>query len=417
MQEKLLAGIDFGTSNSLLSVATKIKEIKPVPIYNDKAVIPTTLFFWENGSFYGEKAVQSYLKGEEGRFMRGIKSLLNSQTEREGTRIFGRFYSFKNIIKTFLNHLKTEAEARLDAPIEDVVLGRPVHFCDNEKEDKAAEECLKKIALELGFKNVSFQYEPVAAAFSHEQEIQKEELALIADLGGGTSDFSVIRLVPNALKKQDRSQDILSNDSVHLAGTDLDRDTAYTLLMPHFGKNSLRKNGLAIPYVYFNDVCEWHKIQSLYTPNMQENCLQLLQDLSNKELFQRYVSMIQKELGHYMLFETEKAKIDLSSSPKTTLNFTPIEKDFMIFLSKEEFLSATLKTRDKIIQKAKETILNAGISPEKINSLIFTGGTSLVPSLSKGIKDLCPNAVVQNISTYASVGNGLAIEAYRRYGK
>ena len=417
MQEKILAGIDFGTSNSLIAIANSKKEIKPVQLYKEKAVIPTTLFFGENESFYGEPAINLYLSGETGRFMRGIKSLLGSETEREGTRVFNRFYSFSKIIKEFLFHLKTDSEKQIGAEIENVVLGRPVHFHDNKKEDIAAEKCLEKMAKEIGFKNISFQYEPLAAALHYEQTIEKEELTLVADLGGGTSDFSVIKLEPNGIKKEDRSQDILANDSVHLAGTDLDHDIAYQLAMPYFGKNSDRKNGLPIPYAYFNDVCQWHQIQKLYTPTHELNSERMLAEVKNPTLFNRYVLMIQKQLGHYMLFEAEHAKIDLSGSENTKMDLKEIEKDFLIPISKKEFLEATQKSQNQIIEKAKETIQQAGIKGSQIQNIIFTGGTSLVPSISEGIKELCPNAEVKKISTYASVGSGLALEALRRYGK
>ncbi|MBO7243835.1 MAG: Hsp70 family protein [Alphaproteobacteria bacterium] len=416
MQEKILAGIDFGTSNSLIAIATSEEKINPVQLYQEKAVIPTTLFFGEKESFYGSPAIDLYLSGETGRFMRGIKSLLGSETEREGTRVFNRFYSFSKIIKEFLYHLKKDAEIKINASIEDVVLGRPVHFHENQKEDIAAERCLEKIAKELGFKNISFQYEPLAAALHYEQTIEKEELTLVADLGGGTSDFSVIRLAPNRALKDDRTSDILSNDSVHTAGMDLDRDTAYLIAMPYFGKNGLRKNTLPIPYSYFNDVCEWHLIQKLYTPTHELNTERMLQEVQNPELFIRYVEMITKQLGHYMLFETERAKIDLSSKDETRMNLNEIEKGFFIPISKEDFLSATHKACHQIIHKAQETIDEAGITGDQIQNIIFTGGTSLVPSISKGIRALCPVAEVKNISTYAAVGSGLALEAWRRYG-
>lgn len=417
MQEKALAGIDFGTSNSLIAIANSATNIQPVPLFQNNAVVPTTLFFFEKESRYGQEAIDLYLSGETGRFMRGIKSLLGSQTEKDGTRVFNRFLTFASLIKTFLTHIKIDAEKQIGSSIEDVVLGRPVHFNDNPNEDKAAEQCLEKIGKEIGFKNISFQYEPIAAALHYEQTVQKEELTLIADLGGGTSDFSVIRLVPNGFLKEDRSQDILSNDSVHLAGTDLDHDTAYNIAMPHFGKNGERKNGLSIPYTYFTNMCEWHKIQNLYTSTHEKNCQLMLNDVKNPETFNRYVSMVMNQLGHYMLFETERAKINLSSAKETKMNLSEIEKNFYIPISKDDFLNATQKVRSAIIAKAKETIMQAGIKPEQIENIIFTGGTSLVPSLYNAIQELCPNACVQKISTYAAVGSGLAVEAWRRYGK
>ena len=417
MDKKIYTGIDFGTSNSLIATATSEKDIQPIKLYGTDAVIPTTLFFNGRESFYGQTAINSYLSGASGRFMRGIKNLLGSKAEKEGTNVFGKFYSFSNLVRKFLWHIKTDTEEQIENDLEDVVLGRPVHFNDDPIEDKAAEKCLEKICYGLGFKNVSFQYEPIAAALHYEQTIKKEELTLVADLGGGTSDFSVIKLSPNNKLKTDRAKDILANDSVHLAGTDLDKDTAYIVVMPHFGKNKDRKNGMPIPYAYFVDICEWHKIQKLYTPAYLSNCETILREATHPELFNRYVSMIKNKKGHYMLFEVEAAKVCLSAREKTEMDLCDIEEDFYLPITKQAFLGATSKTRNQIIEKAKETIQQAGIKGEKIQNIIFTGGTSLVPAISDKIKALCPNASVQKISTYGAVGAGLALESYRRYAK
>lgn len=416
MNKNIRAGIDFGTSNSLIAVANSEKDIQPINLLNNNPVVPTTLFFNEKGSLYGQHAIDSYLNGSSGRFMRGIKSLLGAKTEREGTYIYDGFYSFAALIKKFIWHIKTDAEAKIQTEISDVVMGRPVHFNDDEIEDKGAERCLTKICQELGFKNISFQYEPIAAATHYEQSIEHEELTLIADLGGGTSDFSVIRLIPNGLKKEDRTSDILANDSVHIAGMDLDKAVAYNQVMPYFGKNTERKNGLPIPYPYFTNVCEWHQIIKLYNANYIDECESMLREVKKPELFEKYVSMIKNAQGHYMLFAVEDAKINLSATNNTQIDLSEIEKEFYLPLTKEDFLNATQKARTQIIKKAKDTIQSAGIHPDEIQNIIFTGGTSLIPELNQEIQALCPNAQVRKISTYAAVGSGLALEAWRRYG-
>ncbi len=417
MEEKILAGIDFGTSNSLIAIAKSEKSIHPIEMHGGDPVIPTALFFDGRDTKYGHPAITSYLNGSSGRFMRGIKSLLGTKAEKDGTYVYGKFYTFSNLVRKFLWHVKTDTEEKIDAEIENVVMGRPVHFNNDPIEDNAAEKCLEKICHGLGFKNVSFQYEPIAAALHYEQTIQSEELTLVADLGGGTSDFSVVRLSPDSAKKTDRTSDILSNDSVHVAGTDLDKATAYTVVMPHFGKNSERKNGLPIPYAYFVDACEWHQIKKLYTTSFITDCETILREAKEPKLFNRYLSMIKNKQAHYMLFEVEAAKICLSSRENAEMDLCEIEPDFYLSISKKAFLGATNKIREEIISKAKETIQNSGVNPNNIQNIIYTGGTSLVPEIAQKIQSLCPNAKSKKISTYASVGSGLALEALRRYGR
>ena len=416
MNQKVAAGIDFGTSNSLVAVAKNEETIQPVELTIGDSVIPTALFFGEEKR-YGKSAISSYLSGVPGRFMRGIKSLLGSKTETDGTYIDGRFVSFSELIKMFVCFLKLQSEKKIGQPLEDVVMGRPVHFDNDPEEDKAAENTLEKICHQLGFKNVGFQYEPIAAALHYEHSIKSEELTLVADLGGGTSDFSVIRLSPEAHKKTDRSQDVLANDSVHVAGTDLDHSFAYNVVMPYFGKEGKQKNGLPIPYSYYSTACTWHEIRKMYTPLYLTDCEHMLREVEHPELFGRYVSMIKKEKGHHVLFETEDAKIRLSEKDKSELDLTEIEPKFYVPVTKEEFLKSTQEVRQKIVSKANETLKMSGADPDQVKNIIFTGGTSLVPSVSEGIRKFCPKAKVRKISTFSAVGEGLALDAFHRYGK
>lgn len=416
MTDKITAGIDFGTSNSLIATAEGENNIKPIPFSNGEAVIPTTLFFGDKQRF-GKEAINAYLAGVPGRFMRGIKSLLGSKTETDGTYIDGRFFSFSELIKTFVGYLKKQAEKTTKQDIEDIVMGRPVHFDSDTTEDKAAEKTLEKICHQLGFKNVAFQYEPIAAALHYENDVKGEELTLVADLGGGTSDFSVIRLSPEAHKKTNRESDVLSNDSVHVAGTDLDRELSYNVVMPHFGKNGYQKNGLPIPHSFFSTASTWHEIRKMYAPLYLTECENMLRNVRHPELFGRYVSMVKKEKGHYVLFETEDSKIRLGNKEKSEMDLSEIEDRFYLPISKEEFLKSTKNVREQIVKKAEDTVKASGVKPDAIKNIIFTGGTSLVPPIAHAIQSVCPKAEVKKISTFSAVGSGLALDAYHRFGR
>lgn len=412
---KLSVGIDFGTSNSLIAVAKDETQIKPIEIEYGEPVVPTALFFGHD-KLYGKSAINAYLAGMPGRFVRGMKSLLGSSAETEGTYIDRWFFSFSDLIKAFLFYLKFNTEKKFGENLEDVVVGRPVHFSDDSKEDKAAEKVLENICHQIGFKNVGFQYEPVAAALHYEHTIKAEELTFVADLGGGTSDFSVIRLSPQAHKKEDRASDILANDSVHVAGTDLDHDLSYEVVMPYFGKNGKQKSGLPIPHSFYWTASTWYDIRKMYTPLYLTECENMLREVEHPELFGRYVSMVKKEKGHYVLFEVEDSKIRLGNKEKSEMDLSEIEEHFYVSISKNDFLTATQSIRKQIIAKADDTIRASGVNPANIKNIIFTGGTSLVPSISEGIQALCPKAQIKKISTFSAVGSGLALDAMHRYG-
>lgn len=171
--------------------------------------------------------------------------------------------SFKEIIGDFIQNLKTKAEEKQEN-LKYTVMGRPVHFSDNIEQDKLAEDILKNTAIKLGFEDVSFQYEPIAAALDYEQHVTDEKLAFVADLGGGTSDFSVIKLHPDNFLKENRFDDILSNDSVHIAGTDLDYKVTYNFSMPLFGLNAETSDNLSLPNWIFSSLSSWERTPMLY---------------------------------------------------------------------------------------------------------------------------------------------------------
>ena len=184
-------GIDFGTSNSSIAVASADGKPYLVAVEDSQPTIPSTVFY-EPGHLplFGHQALSAYLHGREGRFMRSLKRVLGTDLMLSGTIVNGKSVKFENILAQFVGYLKHQAEENVKDELTDVVMGRPVHFRDNdEKGDREAERQLENIARRVGFKNIVFQYEPIAAAFAHEPRISGEKLACFIDFGGGTSDF------------------------------------------------------------------------------------------------------------------------------------------------------------------------------------------------------------------------------------
>lgn len=194
---KISAGIDFGTTNTTAAIVTENDIPRVVPIENDDSAIPSTIFFEEKGNrvYFGREAMQKYMDGDSGRFMRSFNRVLGSNLMRTGTLVNGSSKTFQSVIGHFVENLKTKLDAAAGQNVEQVVMGRPVHFRDGDPEgDTRAEKELEQIAQKAGFKEVLFQYEPIAAAFAHERHLVEEQLAAVIDIGGGTSDFTIIRL-------------------------------------------------------------------------------------------------------------------------------------------------------------------------------------------------------------------------------
>ena len=234
-------GIDFGTTNSTIGIL-KNNQPQMVQLENDSVSMPTALFFEDKKKkpLYGKHAVDCYVNGTDGRFIRSIKRILGSDLMDKFTVINGKGVRFDDLIGLFLSRLKQTAESQIDSTIDTAVIGRPVHFQDNDVQaDQKAEDRLKSIAQKIGFKHVSFQYEPIAAAFAHEQLLTSEKLALVVDIGGGTSDFTIIRIGPNLSQKVNRADDILATTGVRIGGNDLDKALNLNFFMPSFGKGSM----------------------------------------------------------------------------------------------------------------------------------------------------------------------------------
>src|SRR3984893_5606382 len=256
-----ICGLDFGTSNTTLGT---IEGYAPVLASLEPAhpTIPSAIFYEVDGAvLIGRKAIEAYVEGAPGRLMRSLKSVLGTSLIEETTRLGRERVSFRNVIGYYLGAVKRRAEQATGRELRDVVHGRPVHFVDNSDDaDRKAEQTLREIAREVGFDEVTSQFEPIAAALDYERQISTEEVALIADIGGGTSDFSIARLSPERHGKVDRSADILANDGVRIGGYELAHVLSVGFIIPLFGFGSAMKlPGHDVPSSYFHDLATWSK--------------------------------------------------------------------------------------------------------------------------------------------------------------
>jgi hypothetical chaperone protein len=197
--------------------------------------------------------------------MRGLKSTLGSQLIHEKTRVGNRALAFTDILGRFFGHLRDKLD-EVQPGTRHAVLGRPVHFVDDDPEgDQAAQDVLERIAVSNGFVHVDFQYEPIAAALHYEASVQAEELVLIVDIGGGTSDFSILKVSPEGRSKRDRDGDILASHGIRVGGTDFDRLLSLAQVMPALGLGSMINNGKTpMPLHYYHDLATWHRINQVY---------------------------------------------------------------------------------------------------------------------------------------------------------
>lgn len=410
-------GLDFGTSNTTLGT---LKAGGPTlaPLEGNNLAIPSAIFYSPvRVPEIGRAAIAAYVDGVEGRLMRSIKSVLGSSLIDERTMLGRERAPFRQVIADFLRSVKARAEKNLGVELTAVVHGRPVHFVDgDEAGDKKAEETLKEIARDIGFEHVVFQYEPIAAALDYEQSVVTEQIALIADIGGGTSDFSIVRLGPERRAKPDRSEDILANDGVPIGGTDFDRKLSLEKLMPLFGFGSeMKRDGLGVPNGYFHDLATWHSINRLYDPKTVRQIRDVERDAARPELIGRLLRVVEDRRGHQLAGEVEMAKIALSEGDETRIPLDWLEAGFAVGLTQADLARGTSALADAIGARIKTCLGQAQLGPDKIDALFLTGGSTRLVHVRAAIAAGLPGTKLVEGDIFGSVGTGLTLEAGRRF--
>ncbi|CAN5389287.1 Hsp70 family protein [soil metagenome] len=411
-------GLDFGTSNTTLGTV-----VDGVPVLTaleaGHTTIPSAIFYEVDGAvLIGRKAIESYVEGAPGRLMRSLKSVLGTSLIEETTRTGRERTSFRDIIAYYLAAVKRRAEFATGVEMRNVVHGRPVHFVDNSPEqDRKAEATLRDIAHDIGFDEVTFQFEPIAAALDYERTLAHEEIALIADIGGGTSDFSIVRLSPQRHRHAERKDDILANDGVRIGGTDFDRQLSLGVIMPLLGyRTAMKRAGLDVPSGYFHDLATWANINRMYESKVMNEVRQVRFEAKQPELLDRLVRVLDEQRGHTLAMDIEGAKIGLSDAQKTKIALDWIEPGLHAPVARKDLVSHTQTLADRITARIKICLDQAALGPDEIDAVFLTGGSVQLAHVRKAITSAVPKARAIDGDTFGAVGKGLTIEAVRRYG-
>ncbi len=411
-------GIDFGTTNTAAAVIKNDITPQLVELEDNNITIPSALFFSEdNKVYFGRRAMKMYTDAESGRCMRSLKRVLGSDLMSVGTYINNKKYSFIEILSCFLRNIKNKTDASAGTEVENVVMGRPVHFRDNDSQgDLRAQEELRKIAANVGFKNIEFQYEPIAAAFAHERFVQNEKLACVIDVGGGTSDFTILKVGKNLMKKADRKDDILANAGVRVGGNDFDKDLSLSCFMPAFGyKTKHNKKDIELPAAPYQTMAEWSKINSMYNYQELNFAKKMLYDAVEKEKVRRFVELIEKQLGYLLLNTVENTKIRLTEVESQNIKLDYISDAPIINATRDDFEMSMRWDIRRISRQIEECIKQAQVKSSDVELVILTGGSTEIPAIKKLVEIYFPNAELSQENKLSSVGLGLAYDSGRKF--
>src|ERR1700761_846537 len=411
--------IDFGTSNSAVAVPDGAA-LRLAPVEGAYTTLPTAVFFNtdENTRDFGRAALEAYIDGFDGRLMRSMKSILGSALAENSTDLGdGSAIKYTEVIAIFVDHLKRSAEASAGAAINRAVLGRPVFFVDDDpRADQLAQHQLEAAARSVGLREIHFQYEPIAAAFDYESHLTEEGLVLVADIGGGTSDFSLVRVGPERMKRVERKDDVLAHHGVHVAGTDFDRRVELATILRELGYQSLDPQGREVPSRIYFDLSTWHLINTVYTPKRVSE-LQLMRHLYPEvRHHDRLMRVVDRRLGHALAAHAEEAKIGVAAGGETVIDLDQVEDDLRLAFDEVQLIKAGHDETVRIVQAARDTVQAAGVATRDVNAIYFTGGSTGLAFLSGALAAAFPDGEAVFGDRLASVATGLGIHARRVFG-
>ena len=405
-------GIDFGTSNSAVSWAEPGGSARLIALEGEALAMPTAVFYnsEDMSTHFGRDAVTHYLEGTEGRLMRSLKSLLGSPLLLETTEVNHRQISFQDIIATFLATLRERAARSLGRAPTRVVMGRPVHFVDDDPvRDALAQASLQQAAQAVGFDEVSFQLEPIAAALDYERRLDRESTVLVVDVGGGTSDFTVVRLGPQRMHQPERRHDVLATSGVHVGGTDFDQKLSLEVVMPLLGYGHLGPQGREVPSRVFFDLSTWHLIHWLYQPRAIAQAQALWTNYAQPPLHQRLMQVLHARLGHHLAHDVEQAKIHCSQSKAdVALNLAYVEPDLQAALTVTDVQTHLQSLLTRSVACARECVQTAGLAPQALDAIYLTGGSSALRPFQTALHAAFAGVPLVEGDLFGGVALGLA---------
>lgn len=424
--ERMALGLDFGTTNSSVAIATETGDIAlaQFPFGTGSTESFRSLLYLqrlrENGrsvikSWSGPAGIEQYLSADEkGRLVQSLKSFLTS-CSLQTTEVFGQRFKLEELIARILRDIHNAVEEQFGRTQRKVIVGRPVRFvgAESEQDNTFALARLEEALRSAGFANVAFEYEPVGAAYHYESRLNHDELLLIGDFGGGTSDFSLLRVGPN-FRGGRAQREVIGNEGLGLAGDSFDAKIIRHLVSPALGAGSdLRSGGKLLPvpnWVYFK-LERWHHLSFLKAPDT----LNMLQNVSAQavepEKLRALLYLIKHDLGYQLHRAVQRTKTALSHAPDALFRFFDGDTEIEGMLTREQFEAWIADELDQIASRVDALLDKAGVQAREVDMVFLTGGSSFVPAVRRIFETRFGAAKIRTGDEFTSVARGLALRA------
>ena len=423
---RLGTGFDFGTTNSALAVADSDGNVKIAEFQSGDGTTTSfrsAVFFGQPDdggpveSTAGPQAILRYLHYEERRrLMQSLKSFLASRSFK-ATNVFGRNMTLEDLIGDIVTPLKEEAERQLGAVEPPIVIGRPVRYASarDEDDERYALSRMRAALWNAGFPEVHFELEPVAAAYHYEQGLEEDELVLIADFGGGTSDFCLLPVGPEARRARRGKEDIIACSGVAIAGDAFDAAIVRNVVAERLGRGSQRRaflgNEVSMPNWIFRDLERWHHLSFLRTRKTMGFLYESLRGSLEPEKIEALIHIIDNDLGYELYRSVQQAKFELSREGKTQFRFEDGPVSIEVSVRREEFEEWIGEDLIELSACVDQLLADSGAASEDVDRVFLTGGSAFVPAVRQIFRDRFGNDKLRGGGELVSVASGLALRA------
>jgi hypothetical chaperone protein len=456
LEKSMFVGFDYGTSNCAMSWLDRGCAAL-IPLYGDDAFVPSTLYALErafiaeliaqqlpdgdvkidyarsrtallgqaragkiehdidqvrDGIFFGSEAIAHYISAPgEGYFIKSPKSFLGASGLRQQSIDF-----FEDVVAAMMLNVKSRAEQYLQKNITQVVIGRPVNFqgINAQESNRQAQTILAAAGKRVGFTDIEFLFEPLAAGFDFETRLTENKRVLVVDVGGGTTDCSMVLMGPAHIKQLDRTQDFLGHTGERIGGNDFDIQLAQKILMPHFGMLSPLKTSLPMPLMPFvnamaiNDIGAQTEFYDAKTGFLLER---LTRETHELELLERFIKMRNEKHNFAVVREAELGKIALSAQAQYSFPLDFIDAGLAPECSAEDYAGVSAQLLQKIAALISEATQQAGAQPQVV---YITGGSAKSPLIRNVIRELFGDDIaIVDGDHFGSVAAGLGVWAER----
>ncbi len=420
-------GSDFGTTNSSIALADASDQVQlaKFPYLGSLTDSYRSLLYLqrvkEGGvnrlqSWTGPEGIEHYLAADvKGRLIQSLKSFLSSRT-LQGTEVFGRRHTLEDLIARILRDLREKAEHQFGIAIRSTVVGRPVHFAgaDKKEDDNYAEGRLRAAFELAGYESVEFEMEPVAAAHYYESILDHDELILIGDFGGGTSDFSLVHVGPTIRRRGRVPGDIVGNAGLGLAGDAFDAKIIRNLVSPALGAGSqLRSLGkiLTVPNWVYIKLERWHHLSLLRAKDVLDMLSGVHAQSLEPEKIAALIHFIKEDLGFHLHRAVQKVKCDLSDGPVATFQFSDGFVDLKAVVERTSFEEWISEELEQIARCVDSLLTSSGVHPKDVDMVFLTGGSSFVPAVRRIFETRFGEKRIRGGNEFTSVVRGLALKA------